>query len=91
MNEENIGTYSARQMILKIGRQEISFVPDQLQRWARNSSVPRSIIGELRGAFRFRHWLAHGRYWTPNLGRRYGFSGVFALADLTLHSFPFGR
>jgi hypothetical protein len=58
--------------------------------WVDNSSVPRSIIiGDLRGAFRFRHWLAHGRYWTPKLGRRYDFDDVFALADLTLRSFPF--
>ncbi len=56
--------------------------------WADNSSVLRSIIGELRGAFRFRHWLAHGRYWIPNLGRGYDFNDVFALADLTLSSFP---
>jgi hypothetical protein len=27
LNEENIGTYSARQMILKIGRQEITLTP----------------------------------------------------------------
>jgi hypothetical protein len=27
LNEENIGTYSARQMILRIGRQEISMTP----------------------------------------------------------------
>jgi hypothetical protein len=57
--------------------------------WAKNSSVPRPIIGELRGAFKFRHWLAHGRYLTPKLGRRYNFDDVFALADLTLRSFPF--
>jgi len=56
--------------------------------WADNSSVPRSIIGDLRGAFRFRDWLAHGRYWKPRLGRRYDFNDVFALADLTLRSFP---
>jgi hypothetical protein len=49
----------------------------------------RSLIGELRGAFRFRHWLAHGRYWTPKLGRRYNYEDVYALADETFKSFPF--
>ena len=57
--------------------------------WAANSSVPPQIISELRGAFRFRHWLAHGRYWTPKLGRRYDFTYVFELASLTISSFPF--
>ena len=57
--------------------------------WAKNSSVPSSIISELRGAFRFRHWLAHGRYWTPKFGRRYDFMDVFELAELAFNSFPF--
>lgn len=56
--------------------------------WAENSSRPRSLIGELRGAFNFRHWLAHGRYWTPKLGRRYNFEDVFELAQSALVSFP---
>ncbi len=56
--------------------------------WVENSSGTRSIIGDLRGAFKFRHWLAHGRYWTPKFNR-YDFNSVFALADLTLRSFPF--
>ncbi|MGA2117161.1 MAG: hypothetical protein ABSH56_20665 [Bryobacteraceae bacterium] len=59
--------------------------------WVDNSSGPSSIIGELRGAFRFRHWLAHGRYWTPKLGRRYDFNDVFALAALAMNSLPFLR
>jgi hypothetical protein len=57
--------------------------------WVANFPGSRAIIGELRGAFKFRHWLAHGRYWTPKWGRRYDFDDVFALADLTLRSFPF--
>jgi uncharacterized protein YutE (UPF0331/DUF86 family) len=54
---------------------------DIFQTWADNSTVPRQMIGDLRGAFRFRHWLAHGRYWTPKLGRKYSFNDVFALGS----------
>ncbi len=75
--------------IYKAKRQHASLEDEIFEVWVGNSSVPRSIIGELRGAFRFRHWLAHGRYWTPRLGRRFDFNDVFALADLTLRSFPF--
>ena len=74
--------------IYKAKRQHASLEDEIFEVWVGNSSVPRSIIGKLRGAFRFRHWLAHGRYWTPKLGRRYDFNDVFALADLTLRSFP---
>jgi hypothetical protein len=75
--------------IYKEKRQHASLEDEILEAWINNSSGARSIIGELRGAFRFRHWLAHGRYWTPKFGRRYDFNDVFALADLTLRSFPF--
>jgi hypothetical protein len=76
--------------IYKSRQQRASLVDEIFEAWAGNSSVPRSIIGELRGAFKFRNWLAHGRYSTPR-GRRYDFNDVFALADLTLRSFPFGK
>jgi hypothetical protein len=33
--------------------------------WLDTEVAGRRIVGELRGAFHFRHWLAHGRYWTP--------------------------
>lgn len=71
-------------------KQQYASLEDEIfEAWIDNSSGSRSIIGELRGAFKFRRWLAHGRYWTPKLGRRYDFSDLFTLADLTLHSFPF--
>ena len=75
--------------IYKAKREDASLDQDIFETWARNSSVPGRIISELRGAFRFRHWLAHGRYWTPKLGRPYDFTDVFSLADLTIRSFPF--
>jgi hypothetical protein len=75
----------------KAKRQHASLEDDIFEAWLDNTSGIRSIVGELRGAFRFRHWLAHGRYWTPKLGRRYDFNAVYALADQTLRSFPFGR
>jgi len=71
-------------------KQEKASLEDEIfEAWISNSSGTRTLIGELRGAFRFRHWLAHGRYWTAKLGRRYDFDDVFTLADQTLQSFPF--
>lgn len=63
---------------------------DILEGWKRHepSASPR-LIGELRGAFKFRHWLAHGRYWTPKLGRRYDFNYVHLMADGIISGFPF--
>jgi len=47
-----------------------------------------SLIGELKGAFRFRHWLAHGRYFQPKLARKYDYWGLYLLAINVLAQFP---
>jgi hypothetical protein len=75
--------------IYKIKQLHASLEDEIFEAWLHNSCGARSIIADLRSAFRFRHWLAHGRYWTPKLGRRYDFNAVFELANLTLSSFPF--
>jgi hypothetical protein len=75
--------------VYKTKQQHASLEDEIFEVWADNSSGTRSIIGDLRAVFKFRHWLAHGRYWMPKMGRRYDFNAIFALANLTLRSFPF--
>ncbi|CAH0341804.1 hypothetical protein [Rhizobium sp. CECT 9324] len=55
--------------------------------WIDRFDGARVIIGELRGAFKFRHWLAHGRYWKPKFGRRYDFNDIYTIADIALKHF----
>jgi hypothetical protein len=69
----------------------VSLDEEILEAWRENWPGLRQLIGELRGAFRFRHWLAHGSYWVPKLGRRYDFNLVYALADDVFNAFPFQR
>ena len=57
--------------------------------WKQNSTGTGQIIGDLRGAFRYRDWFAHGRYREPKLGRKYDYSYVFLLAENVLNAFPF--
>jgi hypothetical protein len=59
-----------------------------LDAWKRHTDVEASVIADLRAAFAFRHWLAHGRYWEPKLGRKYDFPTVYALSVNVLTSFP---
>jgi hypothetical protein len=66
---------------------QASLDDDILSVWADTSNGSKIIVGELRDAFRFRHWLAHGRYWTPKLGRRYDFYSVFTIASAALNHF----
>jgi len=62
---------------------------DILSAWGKHTSVSAKLIGDLRGAFRYRHWLAHGRYWVPKLGQKYDYDSVYKLAQIVFSSFPF--
>ena len=66
-----------------------SLEDDIFTAWKENASTPSSIISDLKGAFRYRHWLAHGRYWIPKFGMKYDYYSVFALAQAVFDSFPF--
>ena len=55
---------------------------DIFETWRQKQTSSRGLIGDLRGAFKFRHWIAHGRYWEPKLGRKYDFDSVYDLADI---------
>jgi hypothetical protein len=62
---------------------------DILEGWKMHGTAPARLIGQVRGAFRFRHWLAHGRYWLPKLGQKYDFEGVYFMAGAIVSSFQF--
>jgi hypothetical protein len=69
-------------------RKRVSLEDEIFTAWVDNFPGTPKIIGDLRGAFKFRHWLAHGRYWTPKFPR-YDFNSVFELAELALNRLPF--
>jgi hypothetical protein len=53
--------------------------------WKEHGPIPKHIIGELIGAFNYRNWLAHGRYWAAtNFGQRYDYRTVYELAETIL-------
>jgi hypothetical protein len=56
--------------------------------WREKHPETAQLISQLMGAFKFRHWLAHGTHWEPNLARKYDYQWVYALADSVFLSFP---
>lgn len=74
------------------GRKEerASLEEDILGAWKDYSNIPsaRVIVQELRGALKYRHWLAHGRYWVPKLGQKYDYQGIYILAQAVFTDFP---
>jgi len=55
----------ALRLVWKSRAENVHLDDDIFEAWREHSSASRQLIGELRGAFNFRHWLAHGRYWVP--------------------------
>lgn len=67
----------------------VSFEDEILELWRDNTSGARQAISDLKGAMKYRHWLAHGRYWTPKMGRsKYDFQSIYEMAEAILVGFP---
>jgi hypothetical protein len=64
---------------------------DIFEIWKKNATGTSEIISNLRSLFRYRHWLAHGRYWIPKLGRQYDYYYVYEISQKALNSFPLFR
>ena len=77
--------------LYRVKNRSVSLEDDILEMWKNHSSVSAYLVGEIRGAFKYRHWLAHGRYWVPKLGRRYDFTSIYNLAYTVDQKFPFER
>jgi hypothetical protein len=59
-----------------------SLEEDIFDAWLENTTVKPKLIEDLKGAYKYRHWLAHGRYWTPKMGRPdYDYSEIYQLAE----------
>ena len=69
-------------------RERVRLREDIFATWRQNHPETHQIISELNGAFKLRHWLAHGRYWKPSLGRKYDYQYIYNLADSVFENFP---
>lgn len=57
-------------------RLNINLEDDVLNVWVENVPSTKPHFGSFKGALNYRHWLAHGRYWVPKLGRKYDPVGI---------------
>ena len=58
----------------------VSLEESILNEWKNLPQISSSIISDIKGAFKYRHWLAHGRYWTYK-STKYDFYGIYNLAQ----------
>ncbi len=65
---------SSNQLIARIRFNDI------LEAWSGRDNPTKQLVGDIRGSLKYRHWLAHGRYWPPNWGREYSFASLYSIA-----------
>lgn len=70
----------------KYRKKNVRLDEDIWEVWCDNHPATRALVSQLRGAFKYRHWVAHGRYW--QMGSKYDYQTVFLLAQAILITFP---
>ncbi len=61
--------------------QRASLEDEILEHWKACYGTYTQLISDLKGAFKYRHWLAHGRYWEPKMGQSYDYFTVLTIAQ----------
>lgn len=60
--------------------EKASLEDDIIAAWTATGIMKNQLAGDLKSAYRYRHWLAHGRYWTLKIGRKYDFFSLYIVA-----------
>jgi hypothetical protein len=71
--------------IFKARKEKARLDEDIWETWRQIEPSTRDLISRLRSVFRFRHWLAHGRYWP--VGNKYDFQTIYLIADAVFADF----
>jgi hypothetical protein len=50
---------------------KVSLEDDIIENWKETVTARKTDFSNFLGLLNYRHWLAHGRYWTPKLGQQY--------------------
>lgn len=69
----------------------VSLEDEILQGWKVHSTIQAHVVGQIKAAFKYRHWIAHGRYWEPKLGQNFDFFSTYQIASTVLSGFPLLR
>ena len=67
--------------VFKQSREKVKLEEQIFEAWKKHIPARKALISELKGAFKFRHWLAHGRPPSSKLGRKYDYPYVYDLAN----------
>jgi len=75
--------------IYNIRQNRASLEDEILEIWKKYYPEYKTVVSAYKSALKFRHWLAHGRYWVPKLGRKYDLETVYQIAEKVYVNIPF--
>lgn len=67
---------------------KVSLEQDILTIWKTEHPNYKSIISDFIGSLKYRHWLAHGRYWRPKIGRKYDVPTIYTISNRVHANLP---
>ena len=74
--------------LYKLKEDNVSLEHEILTIWKSEHPSFKSVISDFVGALKYRHWLAHGRYWKPKLGRNYDVSTISTISERVYTNLP---
>jgi hypothetical protein len=72
------------QELFKEKKNKVSLEEDLLEILKDEIPSYKSAFSAYDGALKFRHWIAHGRYWVPKLGMSYTVGSILPIAYNTM-------
>jgi len=87
--KDDLSAYFRR--VEKVRGDRIRLDKDILEGWKRHSTAPIRLISQLRDAFNFRDWVAHGRCWILHGRQKYDFDYVHLIAVGIVSGFSLKR
>ncbi len=57
--------------IFKTSGNRVSLEEDIIETWKQTLTIEKNDFSNFIGLLKYRHWLAHGRYWKPKFGQNY--------------------
>jgi hypothetical protein len=65
----------------KLKENNISLEQEIIENWKEFSTENKSDFSRFLGLLKYRHWLAHGRYWIPRFGQPYNPETTYEIAE----------
>lgn len=73
--------------LYRVKERKVLLDDDILEFWKKHYPQYKQAISDYMAALKYRHWLAHGRYWNPKFGRKsYDVFTIYEISESILNA-----